>query len=82
MRNLLDNARRHAAAAVTVELAEVDGRATLSVADDGPGIPADRRAEVFERFTRLDEARAAAPAAPGSAWRSSTTSSPAMADGW
>ena len=57
VRNLLDNARRHATASVTVELAEADGRATLAVSDDGPGIPADRRAEVFERFSRLDAAR-------------------------
>jgi signal transduction histidine kinase len=27
------------------------------VSDDGTGIPTDKRAEVFERFTRLDEAR-------------------------
>jgi signal transduction histidine kinase len=57
VRNLLDNARRHARGAVTVTLAERDGRARLVVSDDGPGIPAERRAEVFERFTRLDEAR-------------------------
>ena len=59
VRNLLDNARRHATASVTVELAEGDGRATLAVTDDGPGIPTDRRAEVFERFSRLDAARSA-----------------------
>jgi signal transduction histidine kinase len=58
VRNLLDNAIRHAAANVTVELAEADGAATLTVTDDGPGIPRDRHAEVFERFTRLDDARA------------------------
>ena len=57
VRNLIDNARRHATTAVTVELAEHDGHATLVVADDGPGIPVDRRSEVFERFSRLDESR-------------------------
>lgn len=57
VRNLLDNARRHARSTVTVELVETEGRATLAVSDDGPGIPTDRRADIFERFSRLDEAR-------------------------
>jgi signal transduction histidine kinase len=57
--NLLDNAVRHARSAVTVTLAEDDGRAVLTVTDDGPGIPAVDRDRVFERFTRLDAARSA-----------------------
>jgi signal transduction histidine kinase len=60
VRNLIDNARRHARRTVTIELHETDGWATLVVGDDGPGIPADRRADVFERFTRLDESRTGA----------------------
>ncbi len=58
--NLLDNAVRHARSRVTVALGErSDGTAVLVVTDDGPGIaPADRE-RVFERFTRLDEARSA-----------------------
>ncbi len=55
--NLIDNAARHAASSVEVSLRTVDGRAVIRVDDDGPGIPADRRDLVFERFTRLDEAR-------------------------
>jgi signal transduction histidine kinase len=55
--NLLDNAVRHAAATVTLSLAETDSVVTLAVTDDGPGIPAERRADVFERFRRVDEAR-------------------------
>jgi len=59
LRNLLDNAVRHAASRVDVGLATADGHAVLSVADDGPGIPADQRSRVFERFARVDEARSA-----------------------
>jgi signal transduction histidine kinase len=57
VRNLLDNARRHAASTVAVTLAEVDGCAQLVVDDDGPGIAAEHRVEVFRRFVRLDDAR-------------------------
>ncbi len=57
-RNLCDNAARHAATTVSLRCSEESGRATVDVADDGPGIaPADRE-RVFERFTRLDDARA------------------------
>jgi signal transduction histidine kinase len=57
IRNLLDNAERHARASVTVTLEEADGLARLIVSDDGIGIAADQREHLFERFTRLDEAR-------------------------
>lgn len=55
--NLVDNGVRHAASAVTVEVTRRAGSAVLTVADDGPGIPAADRERVFERFTRLDDAR-------------------------
>ncbi|MEU7132338.1 ATP-binding protein [Streptomyces sp. NPDC046261] len=58
--NLLDNADRHAEREVRVRLVrdEPGGLAVVHVRDDGPGIaPVDRR-RVFERFTRLDDARA------------------------
>jgi signal transduction histidine kinase len=56
--NLVDNAVRHATSTVTVRLQERDREAVLEVEDDGPGIPADRQEAVFDRFARLDEARA------------------------
>jgi signal transduction histidine kinase len=58
VRNLLDNACRHAASAVTVGLRETDDHVVLEVADDGPGIPSVDRERVFDRFVRLDDARA------------------------
>ncbi|MGW0994306.1 HAMP domain-containing sensor histidine kinase [Streptomyces sp. NPDC002523] len=57
VRNLLDNAVRHARSRVTVSLGTEGGTTRLVVADDGPGIPDADRERVFERFTRLDDAR-------------------------
>ena len=59
VRNILENARRHAVERVAVTVGEVDESAVMVVDDDGPGIPPERRAEVFERFARLDHARTA-----------------------
>jgi signal transduction histidine kinase len=58
VRNLVDNAARHARSTVTITLTESDATVTLTVADDGRGIPVDEQARVFERFTRLDDGRA------------------------
>ncbi|MET7396472.1 HAMP domain-containing sensor histidine kinase [Dactylosporangium sp. NPDC005572] len=57
LRNLLDNAARHAAGRVGIELRGGDGHAELTVTDDGPGIPPADRDRVFDRFVRLDDAR-------------------------
>jgi signal transduction histidine kinase len=56
--NLLDNAQRHAAGRVRVELRAEGGDAVLEVADDGPGVPPGERERIFDRFVRLDDARA------------------------
>ena len=58
VRNLLDNAARHANGRVAVSVATVGDEVVLSVEDDGPGIAPEDRARVFDRFTRLDAARA------------------------
>jgi hypothetical protein len=58
LRNLLDNAERHASAQVTVTVTTEGDTAVLRVADDGPGIAEADRERVFEPFVRLDEGRA------------------------
>lgn len=68
--NLLDNAQRHADGRVRL-LLRVDAArrtAVLEVCDDGPGIPAADRERVFERFTRLDDARSRDEEVPAWAW--------------
>jgi signal transduction histidine kinase len=57
VRNLLDNAERHANSTVTVSVQEHDPIVEVEVADDGPGIPVPDHQRVFERFARLDDAR-------------------------
>jgi signal transduction histidine kinase len=58
VRNLVDNAVRHAEHTVVVALGTDGDSAVLTVDDDGHGIPETDRARVFERFVRLDEGRA------------------------
>ena len=56
-RNLVDNAVRHADAAVTVTVTATADTVRVDVDDDGPGIPAPDRDRVFDRFVRLDTSR-------------------------
>jgi signal transduction histidine kinase len=58
VRNLLENAERHAHSAARVELYLHNGEVELVVADDGIGVPASDRERIFDRFNRLDAARA------------------------
>ena len=58
VRNLVDNAERHADSTVSLALATSRGWVTLTVSDDGDGVPPADRERIFERFTRLDGARA------------------------
>jgi len=58
VRNLVDNAVRHAARRVDVGLGTADAVVVLTVDDDGHGIPEADRSRVFDRFVRLDEGRA------------------------
>jgi signal transduction histidine kinase len=57
--NLIDNAIKHGrdAGQVTVEVAQDNGDAVISIADDGPGIPVNESEQVFKRFYRLERSR-------------------------
>ena len=58
LRNLGDNALAHARTTVSIGLTATDRDATISVSDDGPGVPPEERLRIFSRFARVDEARA------------------------
>jgi signal transduction histidine kinase len=58
VRNLVDNAARHASTMVDLRCEVQGDSAVIRVADDGPGIPREQWARVFDRFVRLDASRA------------------------
>lgn len=55
--NLIDNALKYGGLEVVITTTDDPAQATITVADDGPGIPPDERDRVVERFVRLDNAR-------------------------
>ena len=57
VRNLFDNAERHANTEIGVNVSTDATGVTLTVANDGPLIPEEERERIFEPFMRLDEAR-------------------------
>ncbi|MFJ6079908.1 sensor histidine kinase [Streptomyces sp. NPDC092369] len=57
LRNLVDNAARHAARRIQITVRNQDDRVVLTVHDDGPGVPTEDAERIFERFVRLDDAR-------------------------
>ena len=57
VRNLVENAGRHATNVVKVSLTNIDETITLTVDDDGEGVAEDDRQRIFERFTRTDSSR-------------------------
>ncbi len=54
---LIENAARHARAAVTIAARRDGATVALTIRDDGPGIPPERLAEATARGARLDETR-------------------------
>jgi signal transduction histidine kinase len=67
LRNLVVNAITYSPeqSTIGVEATLVDGRMTISVSDEGPGIPDDHLTRVFERFYRVDKSRARDPGGTG-----------------
>ncbi|MGW1504323.1 sensor histidine kinase [Streptomyces mirabilis] len=57
LRNLIDNAARHAAHRIQITTRNQDDWIVLTVHDDGPGVPTEDAERIFERFVRLDDAR-------------------------
>ncbi len=57
--NLLDNAIKYSpeGAHIAVRLRGVNGRASVEITDQGPGIAPEHQARIFERFYRIDKAR-------------------------
>lgn len=58
VRNLLENAVRHAGGSVRLTVSTMDGVTRLDVEDDGPGVAPAERDRVFDRFYRGDASRA------------------------
>ncbi len=81
--NLVENAIAYSneETRVTITTALDESSVVLSVADQGIGIAPDDLDRIFERFYRADRPAPGPPAAPASAWRSSSTSPPTMAAG-
>lgn len=65
VRNLLDNAVRHARSRVEVRVSVADGQVRVDVADDGVGVPESERELIFQRFHRGDPARTRGAAGTG-----------------
>ena len=65
VRNVLDNAERHANCRVSISVQEAGSTIEVRIADDGTGIPVEDRERIFERFSRIDDARTRDSASTG-----------------
>lgn len=66
LRNIGDNAVRHARSGVWFALTSDEDGAVITIANDGPLIPVADQQRIFDRFTRLDDARSRRPGEGGS----------------
>ncbi|WP_354217955.1 ATP-binding protein [Arthrobacter sp. UYCo732] len=57
VRNVLDNADRHATSRISIRLRNTNDGALISIDNDGLPVPAAERDRIFERFVRLDQSR-------------------------
>jgi signal transduction histidine kinase len=57
LRNLTENAARHARGTISLALRERDGEVVMTVDDDGEGVGGQHRARIFDRFVRLEDSR-------------------------
>lgn len=57
VRNVLDNAERHAQSRISIQVRNTADGVLLTIDNDGPPVPIAERERIFERFVRLDESR-------------------------
>jgi signal transduction histidine kinase len=57
VRNLSDNAARHARSTISLSLRDGGSEVVMAIDDDGSGIPVAQRERIFDRFVRLEDAR-------------------------
>ena len=57
VRNLIDNAVRHASTEVSLSVVESGNRGVIAISDDGPGVDPEIAQRLFERFARSEESR-------------------------
>lgn len=57
IRNVLDNAARHAESQINIQVRNSADGIVLTIDNDGPPVPSAERERIFERFVRLDESR-------------------------
>jgi signal transduction histidine kinase len=57
LKNIIHNAQRYARSTVKVVIRQDGVHTNFTVEDDGPGIPVDQRAAIFEPFYRVDDSR-------------------------
>jgi signal transduction histidine kinase len=57
VRNVLDNADRHAVSRISIKVQSTNDGALITIDNDGPPVPGPDRERIFERFVRLDQSR-------------------------